>query len=492
MEDGLRSRPARRIACALASALVCGGLPAAADWRENVTFTASDRARGEFADWFDPPPGAADDGAQRYAFFANQLRAGVRVDLPHAQLVVEGQDTRLANLPDDATLAPPQGSLGPGAIYFLNTRDTEQGETFLKQGFVALRGRGFTAKLGRFEYRDGAETVPGDATLAFLKRARINERIVGTFDFTHVTRSFDGGLLAYDEPGWNATAIGLRPTRGGFEVSANRELEGVSIAGLSLTAKRLPFASASPADLRLFYLYYEDRRNEPLKVDNRALAVRQGDRDAIFVHTFGGHAVTAVEAGPGLLDGLVWAVGQAGEWGDLDHLAWATAVELGYQLPSVPARPWLRIGYDLSSGDGDPTDGDHETFFQVLPTARVYAQLPFFNLMNNRDLFAQLILRPHERVTIRTDYHWLSLGDRDDLWYSGGGAGHDEIFGFAGSTSGGHRELAHLVDVSATVTLHKYVTLGLYYGHAFGQAVVSDLFEDADADYGFTELTFRY
>ena len=43
-------------------------------------------------------------------------------------------------------------------------------------------------------------------------------------------------------------------------------------------------------------------------VDNRALAVRQGDRDSIFVHTFGGHAVTAVEAGPGLLDGLVWAV----------------------------------------------------------------------------------------------------------------------------------------------------------------------------------------
>jgi Alginate export len=491
MEDGLGSRSARRIACALASALVCGEAPAAADWRENVTFTASDRARGEFVEWFDPD-GTAPASAERYAFFANQLRAGVRIDLPQAQVVVEGQDTRLANLPDDATLAPPQGSLGPGAIYFLNTRDTSQGETFLKQGFVALRGRGFTAKVGRFEYREGAETVPGDATLAFLKRARINERLVGPFDFTHVTRSFDGGLVAYDEPGWNATAIGLRPTRGGFEVSANRELEDVSLAGLSLTAKRLPFATAPPADLRLFYLYFEDRRNEPLKVDNRALAVRQGDRDSIFVHTFGGHAVTAVEAGPGLLDGLVWAVGQAGEWGELDHLAWAAALELGYQLPGVLARPWLRIGYDVSSGDGDPTDGDHETFFQVLPTARVYAQLPFFNLMNNQDLFAQLILRPHERVTLRTDYHWLSLSDRDDLWYAGGGATNAKIFGYSGAPSGGHRELAHLVDVSATITLHPRVSLGLYYGHAFGAAVVSTTFADADADYGFTELTFRY
>jgi hypothetical protein len=172
---------------------VCGGLPASADWRDSVTFTASDRVRGEFVDWFDPPAGAADDGAQRYAFFANQLRAGVRVDLPNLQFVVEGQDTRLASLPDDATLPAPQGSLGPGATYFQSTRDTSQGEAFLKQGFVAVRGRGFTAKAGRFEYRDGAETVPGDATLAFLKRVRINERIVGPFDFTHVTRSFDGG-----------------------------------------------------------------------------------------------------------------------------------------------------------------------------------------------------------------------------------------------------------------------------------------------------------
>jgi hypothetical protein len=479
-------------ACTIAAAIVCSGVPSAADWRDSVAFTLSDRARGEFVDWFGPPGTAAPAGAKRYGFFANQLRAGVRVTLPNAQLTVEAQDTRLVNLPDDATLSPPHGPLGPGATYYLNTRDTNQGETFLKQGFATLRGRGFTAKLGRFEYRDGAETTPGDATLAFLKRTRINERLVGPFDFTHVTRSFDGGSLAYDAPGWNATAMGARPTRGGFEVSANGELDGVSLAGLALTAKRLPFASALPSDLRLFYFYYEDRRNEPTKIDNRALGVRQTDRDAIFVHTIGGHAATAAELGPGVLDGLVWGAGQTGEWGDLDHLAWAGAVEVGYQLPNVLAQPWLRIGYDASSGDGDPTDGDHGTFFQMLPTARVYAQLPFFNLMNNQDVFAQLILRPHARVTIRTDYHWLSLIERDDLWYAGGGATNDEIFGFSASPSGGHRELAHLVDVSATVTLHERMSLGLYYGHAFGRSVVRASFDDADADYGFVEVAFRY
>jgi hypothetical protein len=173
MRDRIRPSRAPRVACTLAVVLLYGGAAAAADWRERVTFTLSDRARGEFVDWFRPPDGVAPVHAQRYGFFANQLRIGVRVVLPHVQLSLEVQDTRLANLPDEATLPPPQGALGPGALYFLNTPDSSQGETFLKQGFVTLRRRGFTATLGRFDYREGLETLPGDPTLAFLKRARI-------------------------------------------------------------------------------------------------------------------------------------------------------------------------------------------------------------------------------------------------------------------------------------------------------------------------------
>jgi hypothetical protein len=480
------------VAYALAAVLVCGSSAAAADWRDRVTFTLSDRARGEFVDWFRPPDGVAPVHAQRYGFFGNQLRLGVRVVLPHVQLSLEVQDTRLANLPDEASLPPPQGALGPGALYFLNTRDSSQGETFLKQGFVTLRRRGFTATLGRFDYREGLETLPGDATLAFLKRTRIAERLVGPFDFTHVTRSFDGVRVTYDEPGWNGTAVALRPTRGGFEVSANRELDDVTLAGMAFTAKRLPFSGAPPADVRLFYLFFQDNRDDTIKVDNRATDVRDGDGEAIDIHTVGAHAVTAVSSGPGVLDGLVWAVAQAGEWGELDHAAWAYAVELGYQLPRVAAQPWLRIGYNQSSGDDDSTDGDHQTFFQVLPTARIYAQLPFYNLMNNEDLFAQLILRPHTRVTIRTDYHWLSLTERNDLWYAGGGATNDSSFGFSGAPAGGHRELAHLVDLSVAASLHERVSLGLDYGHAFGRAVVRTSFAGADADYAFAEVTLRY
>src|SRR5262245_4010935 len=92
------------------------------DWRDRVTLPLSERLRGELVDWFRPR--GAPHGAGRYGFFASRLRAGVNVTLPHVQLVLQGQDTRLTGLPDDAVFPPPVGPLGPGALYFLHTHQT--------------------------------------------------------------------------------------------------------------------------------------------------------------------------------------------------------------------------------------------------------------------------------------------------------------------------------------------------------------------------------
>ncbi len=108
--------------------LAVAGVSEAADdwggWRDRVTLTLSDRLRGELVDWFRPR--GAPRGAGRYGFFASRLRAGVSVTLPHVQLVLQGQDTRLANLPGDAVFPPPVGPLGPGALYVLHTHQTTQ------------------------------------------------------------------------------------------------------------------------------------------------------------------------------------------------------------------------------------------------------------------------------------------------------------------------------------------------------------------------------
>jgi len=507
-----RSEVRSRVVCfalalATAGTLALAPVRAAADIHDQVTLTLSDRARGEFVDWFAPPANNAPAGVQRYDFFSNQLRVGAKVKAPHTLLTVEVQQTQFVNLPNDASLADrrlPQGNLGPGALYYFNTHQRDQGEVFLKQANMQVSDlaglSGSTATLGRFEYSDGLETIPTDPVLAWLKRARIGERLVGPFGYTQVTRSFDGGRLAYDQPGFNVTAMGLRPTNGGFEVSANRELE-MWLAGLAFTLKGIQ--GFVPFDARLFYLYAADQRDRTgvgpaLLVDNRSTvpsqdALRRRDNGSIDIHTWGGHVVSVIDFGPGKADGLLWGAVQAGEWGQLHHFAWAYAIEAGYQLPKIYAAPWLRVGYDQGSGDHDPNDKSHKTFYQLLPTARLYAQTPFFNLMNSRDLFAQLIVKPCGRLTVRTDYHWLRLTSSEDLWYAGGGATNDQVFGFTGIASHGKRELAHLADISFTVTILKQLTAYAYYGRTFGQGVVKATFPGgANTNYGYVELTYRY
>lgn len=480
----------RRVLATVLIWIVATAPAAAFEWRDAVVPTFSLRLRGEGVDYFRPPEDAAPRAAHRYGFFASQMRAGLRITLPSVQLVAEAQDTRFANLPDDASLGAPFGNLGVGANYFTHTRDRFQGETFLKQSYLTLRRSGVTLTGGRFEYSDGLETVPADPTLAWLKRARLAERLIGPFGYTHASRSFDGVRIGWDQPALNVTAFASRPTHGGFEVSANREIGDVGLALLALTAKQLP--SLPPTDVRVFYLFYEDERRGPVKTDNRALDVRRADDAAIRIHTWGGHAAIAAPAGPGIIDGLGWLAVQSGEWGALDHGAWAFAVEGGYQLPRVPWSPWFRVGYDRSSGDDDPGDGAHRTFFQVIPTPRIYAQFPFYNLMNGGDAFTQLLLRPHERVAVRLDYHWLRLTESRDLWYAGGGATNDDVFGFSGTPSSGRHELAHVAEVGVNVTLASRLTAYAFFAHAFGQGVVDATYADADASYGYLELTFRH
>src|SRR5262249_57502881 len=113
----------------------------------------NNRVRGEFVDWFAPPAGAAPRDANRYNFFANRFRAGIRALLPRVELNLQFQYTEMANVPEDASLSPPFGNLGTGAIYFANTRHSPQGEPVFKQGTLTVRGRGLTATFGRFQYR---------------------------------------------------------------------------------------------------------------------------------------------------------------------------------------------------------------------------------------------------------------------------------------------------------------------------------------------------
>ncbi len=455
----------------------------------DVAISGSLRTRVESWDWF---KGSANND---YTYPGSILRLSLSESRPAFDWQLEFALPFLLGLPNDAIAPGAQGQLGFGATYFAaNGRNTNAAMLFAKQGFIRFNElggvNGQSLRLGRMEFIDGMEIVPKDSTLSALKRDRIAHRLIGNFGFSDVGRSLDGIQYSLNRSKLNLTLLAARPTRGVFQVDGWGDLNANVFYG-ALTGQ-LP-GKGSNGEWRLFGLGYSDYRDGIVKTDNRPLAVRTADIRHIYIGTYGGHYLQTIRSSLGTVDLLVWGALQNGTWGRLDQRSGAFALEAGWQ-PSVltAIRPWLRGGFDYGSGDGNPNDSTHGTFFQILPTPRVYARFPFFNMMNIRDAFGEVVLRPSKLLTIRTDVHSLALANRNDLWYSGGGMFQPWSFGYTGRPSNGQSGLATLLDVSADYNINAHASLGAYYGHAAGKAVVQSIYPNGgSANFGYLELTFR-
>jgi hypothetical protein len=113
--------------------------------------------------------------------------------------------------------------------------------------------------------------------------------------------------------------------------------------------------------------------------------------------------------------------------------------------------------------------------------------------MNMTDAFSEVMLRPGKKLTIRTDVHGLWLSNKNDLWYTGGGAFQPGTFGFNGRTSNGASKLATLYDISGDYKWKYGFSFGLYFGYAVGGDVIKRIYTvNSDGALGFTEINYRF
>jgi hypothetical protein len=456
-----------------------------------VTFAGSLRSRLYGWDWFEPA-----SGNNVYAYSGNLLRLGFSQNRDTWDWNAEFAVPFLLGLPLNAAgTGPQQGALGLGSNYFsANSSSRNTAMLFPKQLYVRLDGlggnKGHTLKIGRFEFLDGTELAPKSATLVALKRDRVTQRLIGNFGFSDVGRSFDGLQYSYTAKSDNLTFVSAVLTRGVFQTDG----WGWNRVGFGYAAYTHEWGKGRhTADTRFFAIEYDDFRHI-LKTDNRPLAVRRGDLDNIRINTFGGHTLQAFDASPATLDLLLWGAVQTGRWGVQRQRATAFDVEGGIQPKILPRlKPWLRAGYFWGSGDGNPNDGTHETFFQILPTPRPYARFPFFNMMNAEETFGMLILRPHVNVTVSNEFHALRLSDANDLWYSGGGVFQPWTFGYTGRSTSGKRSLGNLYDANVEFRLNRWVGLIAYMGYTQGLAAMEQIYpKGKDAKFGYLELMYRF
>jgi hypothetical protein len=114
-------------------------------------------------------------------------------------------------------------------------------------------------------------------------------------------------------------------------------------------------------------------------------------------------------------------------------------------------------------------------------------------MMNNEDTFGALILRPHAKVTVSSEFHSLRFSDANDLWYSGGGVFQPWTFGCTGRSTSARRSLGNLYDTSLGYRLNRKVTLTAYVGYTQGLAVIEQIYpQGKDGRLGYLEFLYRF
>jgi len=245
------------------------------------------------------------------------------------------------------------------------------------------------------------------------------------------------------------------------------------------------------SELRMFSAGYHDGRGV-LKTDNRPLALREADTANIRIGTFGGHFMSAWDTPVGKWDALLWGAAQTGRWGVLDHRADVIDVELGWHPPGIWGKPWLRASAFRGSGDPNPNDNLHQTFFQMLPTSRQYARIPFYNFQNTLDFTGQLIMQLHPRVMLHSQIHKVKLAKAADLWYQGTGAFQNSSFGYIGIASGGHGGLANYLDTSVQYKTTSHLQMTFYVGALSGKAVMTSLTHGRKGGMAYIEMLYSF
>ncbi|HUN87007.1 MAG TPA: alginate export family protein [Terracidiphilus sp.] len=457
---------------------------AASTGKAPISVFVYDRTRMDAWDWFEAPP-----ASNSYAYVQTLQRIGMTQRLHRWDWELELSQPAIFDVPDNA-IAPvsAQGQLGLGGTYYAANLSSYPAAAFLKQGFVRFDGEDKNLRVGRFEFMDGMETKPRNSALAWLQANRVASRLISNFGFTNAQRSLDGVDGQWQSGTWNVTAMAARSDQGVFNMNGNPELN-VDIQYLALTHPQ----AGQHVLWRVFAAGYHDGRTGVTKTDNRALAVRAADHTNIRIGTYGGNLTADIPAGPGSFDFLFWGALQNGRWGSLSQSAGAAALEAGYRMGKQAAAPWLRGGWFRSTGDKNPADGTHNTFFQLLPTPRLYARLPFYNLMNSTDEFVQLIDNPVKRLALRSDLHWLQLTSGHDLWYQGGGAFDNKVFGFVGRPANNATSFASVPDISADWQTSSHIDLNFYYAYAQGKTVVAAIYpSDHNMQFGYVEFVYHW
>jgi hypothetical protein len=354
-------------------------------------------------------------------------------------------------------------------------------------------------RVGRQDLKNASAISYQEGNWKYLKNKRLGQRLVGGVGWTHGERSYDGFSARMEQDGHVLDLYVAEPTTGVFEIDRGyKRQKDVIFGGLDWTIERGTWLENT--ELSAFFVGYADDR-DPQKV--------AGFFGEIKVYTLGFSALGVYPVGPGNFDLILWGAVQLGQYIDtvpggtlaftstrrLDQLAGAGIAEVGYQLPDVWGKPWLRTGVNFATGDSDPGDGDRNTFFNILPTNHLYYgyadALAFSNVI---DLMVQLKLSPCPKLGLELAFHQFWLYTQDDFRYFGSGAFARRSLGYGRSPSNNSNNVGQEIDFVMNYKVNKHLGLMAGVAHLFGGGVLSrnPTLPDKDVNWAFFQVAFSY
>lgn len=233
------------------------------------------------------------------------------------------------------------------------------------------------------------------------------QRLVSPLDWSSTRRTFDGISITFETPRTKTVAFGTHPVMHEIH-DIDSPNEDVVFSGVHAT-----FRPAQRHRIDGYvYIKHDSRDTYKSELDPTDL----GDMTS---RTWGVRYV--YDPGNWWLD-TEWAY-QEGQVSSDDIEAFMGSLTAGYRWRNCSWKPALSVGLDVATGDGDPMDGDVETFDQLFPLGHAF--FGHIDLVGRRNIQAarlQLDLKPRPNVKWSTSIHRFELDETADSLYNAGGA----------------------------------------------------------------------
>jgi len=331
-----------------------------------------------------------------------------------------------------------------------------------------------------------------------------DERLVGTFDWNNIGRTFDAVKLSYKAPTWNVDAFAstvVTPHREGYNQSdlfnGNETEREQVFSGVYFSTTAI---APQTTDLYAFHLHEE--------------YVPTGDTSFVTLGTrikskpgYFSHQAPPPSDGKSVADGKTpppppappkplgfdyeseFAF-QTGKVKGKDLTAFAVHAGVGYTFDAAWT-PRVGVEYNYGSGDDNPLDGDIQTFQNLFPTNhKFYGQMDVFSWQNMHDAGLIFKVAPTKKLAAKAELHAFWLASTDDVWYRANGS--TAVRPLTPMARAASNYAGTEADFTLTYAATKWLSLEAGYSHFWAGDYLKDTGASDDADFGYVQATLNF